>query len=284
MMLIFMTKNMRTPTLFITLTASLLFIACDLQQPASRELGPLPAPPEFSVEEVPGNPNQVVVRLLSTDFFDFIWDLPGGTPKTSKAPVDTIFYQRAGTYPISLHAAHTSGNGTAVSTQTITIAQDATLECNATLRLLTNDCSTQCWKLSPERGSIQVGPVPLSSEWYNSPGLDDAQIDDLWCFNAETGAFIYDNGGETFSVCAGYVSVPDYNIPPNAGFTFSPSASGNAEFMLTLDEGSWMGVEDSGPVYEIVSISENELVMLSPIRPCDGSASPGWFTLTFIKP
>ena len=47
---------------------------------------------------------------------------------------------------------------------------------------------------------------------------------------------------------------------------------------LILPEGAFLGVWDSGPVYDIVSVSETQLVVRSKIINADG-----WFELTFVK-
>ncbi len=271
---------MKYRNLIFVFVACFIF-SCEPKEDAGIDLGPLPEPPTFELEVLASNPNIIVVTSTANGFFDHVWDLPGGTPNRSTLVRDTVFYPSAGNYSITLHASKEGGNGTSSSSQSITIDQDGEAMCDPTTVLLTGDCTTKCWKLSEAPSSIKVGPVPFSAEWFDSPGLDPSQIDDRWCFTFEGGAHEYVNGGVTFSACQGFVEDPNYPIPANVSYLIAPSGSANSEFEILLDEGSWMGIEDTGPTYEIVSISEDEMVLLSPIAPCDGSPSPGWFTITF---
>jgi len=240
-------------------------------------------PPTFELEALASNPNLIVITSTANGFFDHVWDLPGGTPNRSTLSRDTVFYPSAGNYSITLHASKEGGNGTSSTTQAITIDQDAEAVCDDITVLLTGDCTTKCWKLSEEPSSVKVGPVPFSAEWFDSPGIDPAQANDLWCFTFEGGVHEYINGGDTFSACQGFVVDQNYPVPTGVSYLIADSNSSNSELEIILDEGSWMGVEDTGPSYEIVSISEDEMVLLTPIAPCDGAPSPGWFTLTFVK-
>ncbi len=267
--------------LFLFFAFSIL--SCEPKEDMSIDIGELPAPPDFSMEASSENPNMIVLSITSTGFFDLVWDLPGATPNKSVLERDTVFYPLAGNYTVTLHAAKEGGSGTSSATKTITIDQDADIICDPTTALLTGDCTSKCWKLSEDPGSIQVGPTPFSAEWFNSPDIAPAQASDRWCFEFEGGKHQYMNGGVTFSACQGFVEDPNYTVPTNVTYQIIPSGTTNSEFKIVLDDGSWMGVEDSGPEYEIVSITESEMVLLSATLPCDGSPSTGWFTLTFVK-
>jgi len=266
---------------FIYLSMLVFFFACRPEEDTSIDIGSLPDAPQFDVEVLASNPNQVVFTITSNDFFDYVWDIPGGTPDKSSKATDTIFYQQAGNYAITLHAAKEGGSGTSSNTKSIVIEQDAEAMCDEITSVLTAECTEKCWKLSPSPGSVIVGPQPFSAEWYNSPGLDPAQENDRWCLAFEGGSFNYVNGGETFSACQGFIVDPDYPVPAGVSYQILPSSSSNSTLKIVLEEGSWMGVEDTGPEYEIISLTEDELILLTPIKPCDGAPSPGWFTLTF---
>lgn len=268
---------------FLFLSMLLCLFACRPEEDTSIDIGELPQAPEFEIEVLASNPNLVVYNITSDGFFDYVWDLPGGTPDKSTLSSDTVFYQRAGSYAITLHAAKEGGSGTSSNTKAITIEQDAEAMCEGLTSLLTGECMEQCWRLSPDPGSVIVGPQPFSSEWFNSPGLDPAQENDLWCFAFEGGSFTYLNGGETFSACQGFVADPNYQIPDGLTYQVLPSASSNSDLKIILADDFWMGIEDTGPEYEIISLTEEELILLTPIKPCDGTPSPGWFTLTFQK-
>ncbi len=265
---------------FSSIIAICFLTACEPEQDESIDIGALPAAPQFTAEVLTDEPNRVAVAITSDGYFDYVWDAPEALPATSKLVVDTFFYQSAGEHVITLHAAAEGGSGTASSSQTVTILEDAMTVCDETLELLTNNCAIRCWKMSEAPGGVKVGPVPLSGEWYTSPGLDVSQINDRWCFEADGLAHTYDNGGSTFSACQGFVEVANYPIPVGVTYSVLPSSSTFADFEITLSEG-WMGVEDSGPFYEIISISETELTLLTPTKPCDGSPTNGWFTLVF---
>ena len=118
-----------------------------------------------------------------------------------------------------------------------------------------------------------MGPIPYSGEWYTSPDITPAQADDRWCFK-EDGTFIYDNAGASFSSCQGYVEDPNYPIPPVNNWTLGEGKGIDNLDRLNLD-GIWMGVEDSGPTYDMIEVTGNKMMLLTPIRPCDGSPSNG---------
>lgn len=263
----------------------MILLACFACDPDENtiELGALPAAPEINVRLLPEAPNFVEVELLSTTgVYGFIWDAPGGNPDFSQAVKDTIFYVDAGEYDISAHIAAADGNGTATTKETVRIAEDATGVCDDFLEILTGGCATKCWKLSEAAGSVKVGPSELSGEWFTSTGIDETQIDDRFCFTAEGFKYEYRSGDGTFSACAGYVTVQDFPNPPDTKFRTGLSTSEYANIELTFTQEIYLGTEDSGPNYLVASITEEELVLLAPIKPCDGSPSTGWFTYTFL--
>lgn len=262
----------------------LIFIAigCTPQEDEGITLGPQPDAPAFSWQVLEDDPNRVAIHMDAVDVFDFVWALPGGTPNSSTREFDTIFYATAGQYEITLHGSSTSGNGTSSKTEIVTIAQDATIECDENLDLLTDACSSKCWRISEAPGAIVVGPSPLSSEWFSSNGIEPTQADDRWCFVFDGAVWDYQNNGSSFSACQGYVEDPNYPVPTGVSFSLLPSDTEYSEYKIVLNsDDAWMGVEDSGPVYEIVSMTEEELVLLTATKPCDGAPSNGWFTLTF---
>jgi len=237
----------------------------------------LPEKPDFKIEGVDGDPNSFVVTDLSEGNFSRTWDFGVGTPATSTLRSDTVFYNRAGVYDVTLHIASESGGGTAFNTQAITVEMDVE---GCQLLFLNEDCSTKCWRLSGEPGSVKVGPIPFSGEWYTSPDITPTQADDQWCFS-EDGTFEYFNGGASFSACAGFVDIEDYEIPEDMTYTFSPGAGFDGMDRIVISD-LWMGVEDSGNSYDIIEVSEDEIMFLTPTKPCDGAPTNGWFTLTFL--
>ena len=261
-----------------------LGMACNKSEDFSIT-GPVPPAPDFTIEALPDDPNRFVVTDLSSGNFSHLWDFGSeAAPKTSALTQDTIFYAKKGSYTITLHVAAADGNGTNYKEQTITVTEDAPLSCSGDLINLTENCTTKCWRLSNDAGSVSVGPEPLSSAWFSSTGLEPTQLDDQWCLDIENSIFDYQNNGSSFSACQGYVEVADYPIPADALFDYLPGGGyqGADRITLLVDE-SWMGVEDSGPTYDVISVTEQKLVLLAPSIDCDsGGPGDGFFTLTFV--
>lgn len=266
---------------FLFFLTFLAFTACQPEEVAI-ELGELPPTPEISVRQLPESPNFVEIELLSDNVFEFIWDAPGGNPNISREIKDTIFYSAAGNYDISVHITAIGGSGTATNKETVNITADAQGICDDLLDVLTGGCESKCWLLSEAAGSVKVGPSQLSGEWFTSPNIDPAQANDRYCFTADGFSFLKNDGGDTFSACQGYVAVTDYPYAEDISFGLESANSEYAEQQIIFNKPMFIGVEDSGPFYQIVSISEEELVLLAPTAPCDGSPTNGWFTLTLI--
>lgn len=262
----------------------LVLMACDPMIDDDISLGPLPDAPVFSVEMVPGDSNRVVVTDLSTEFFDRLWVLDGGDPVVSKEASDTVFYAKAGTYTIELHASSLTGNGTAVSSQTVTILRDAEVACDDKVSLLTGECGPQarCWTFTDAAGAVSVGPVYGSTEWFSSQegGLQAEQYDDDFCFLFEDRTFIYDNKGLTIDPWAGFVPV-EYD-PPAATWSFKEGTGMNGADQIVLSEGAFMGVWNTDNVLDVIVLTEDELIVRTPLIEEDGSIGEGWFELKFV--
>lgn len=273
--------------IFFLALCSIMIFSCDPYEEDNIDIGQLPEAPTFTMSVDPANANNIIITNTSVGFYDFIWDISGGfgtegVPNVSILETDTVLYPDMGVYDITLHAAKIGGSGTSFSTQSVTIDQDAAILCDEKFELLTGGCTSRCWKLKDANGSIQVGPEQLSAEWFSSTGLEPTQLDDTWCFDFSDFSWTYINNGSSFSACQGFVEDPAYPVPTGVSFTVLNSGTDFSTYKILLSAPVWMGVEDSGPEYEIVSISDTEMVLLSPIATCDGSASPGWFTLTFV--
>ncbi|MEZ4827263.1 MAG: PKD domain-containing protein [Bacteroidia bacterium] len=271
---------------YITLVA-LIFaaIACTPYQDEDIDIGPLPGSPDFSAEVLPDDPNAVVIKGISPGFFSYVWDLPGGAPGRSTQPIDTIVYTKAGTYTITLYAASETGGGTSSVSKTVTIDKDLVIACDSLVSLLTGECQGvgKKWTFSKDAGAVAVGPNPYSTEWYSSPpnGLQPAQYDDVYSFFFDGSVFEYDNNGTTVDPCQGYQALP-FTAPANMQWSLTPGAGVSGETRITLPDEIFMGVMDSGPYYDIISVTENELVLHGPLKPCSPGAT-GWFTLRFVK-
>jgi len=265
--------------LFLLLAAP-AFWACQPYIDEDISLGPLPPPPAFSVEILAEDSNMVVVKNLSEGFFSQYWSLPGGMPNRSTKAIDTVFYRRAGEYTITLYVAQAGGAGTSSASRTVKIENDAVVPCTDEIVLLMGGCEDnnfKCWTFSKAAGAVTVGPTPGSDEWFRSTanGLQDAQYDDAFCFYFNGNRFLYINNGLTVDPWSGYTPVP-YTPPIDHTWTLVPGGGANGETRIILTEGSFMGVWDASNVYDIVTLTETQLVVRSPFL--NGA---GWFELYF---
>ena len=259
----------------------LFLSACDPTIDDDIQIPALPEAPNMSIEVSSDDPNKVIIRDLSDGFFSRVWELPGGTPEISTLAVDTIIYRKAGDYTITLHAAIEGGGGTSVAQENISFEVDAILDCSEESVFLTGGCENllgKCWTFSQVPGAVSVGPDPGSDEWFASreSGLDPVQYDDSFCFTFEGSSFLYRNSGQTIDPFNGFVPV-DFNPPTDLTYFIEAGGGPNGESRIILPEGAFMGVWDSGPIYDILLLTENELVVRSQILGTDG-----WFDLYFV--
>ncbi len=242
---------------------------------------------QMKVTDLGDGSNRFLVEDLTDGSFTRVWDFgDAGSPKSSKNRIDTVQYAKKGEYEIKLFVSASDGSGVATTEQSVLVNEDITVDCEGNFALFTGDCKIGCWKLSPEAGAIRVGPSPLSGEWFTSGSLEATQLDDVWCFDGETFTLDYQNNGSSFSACQGYIEDPNYPVPAPEENSWIYTAGGGLEGVdkISLENDiAWFGTEDSGPEYHIFSISESEMEVVSPIKPCDGSDSPGYFTFLFIK-
>jgi hypothetical protein len=211
-----------------------------------------------------------------------LWDFGNG--QTSDQTSDTAYYPQEGDYTIR-YSVHTAG-GMGQASETINIAQTLELPCEGNLALLTGCENQKTWKISEEIGAISVGPDPYSTEWYASPpaGLETFQYDDRYQFT-EDGVYIYNNNGSTMNPFEGYVET-EIAIDPTSYF-MSEGTGTSGEDQISLSSFSetvcgFMGVWDSGPVYDILELTEDRLVIHGSIQTGDCQQGDGWFTLTFV--
>ncbi len=272
--------------IFPLLAFLLALAACAPFEDSDIELPAPPAAPAFSVAFLSDDSNRVVVTNLSTGFFDYSFDFPGGLPLKSKRTVDTVFFTKAGDFTITLYAAAEGGGGVSQSSQIVHIDKDATALCDPMVSLLTGNCEApgRCWTLTHAAEAVRVGPDPGSEEWYKSPvnGLQDAQYDDKFCFYFEGSHFEYFNNGFSVDPWNGYAVVP-YTPATNLTWFISKGSGDGGKDQIVLPPGTFIGTWDSGPVYDIASLTDTEMVLRSPLRKQDGSPAPGWFEFTLVK-
>ena len=128
---------MRNVIIYLFTGLAIAFTACEPFQEDNIDLGSLPNAPEISWSFVEGDSNRIVVTDLSTGNFNRLWEFPGGTPATSQLKSDTVLYTKAGMYEINLYVSAEGGSGTAFNSAKVEILNDAALECDPTLSLLT---------------------------------------------------------------------------------------------------------------------------------------------------
>lgn len=276
----------------LSVTAFLIVQGC---KPYEEEGIDLPGAPSASINwnfidavdslgQVVGiDSNRVFVSAAPVEgAFLHLWDFGNG--QTSDQTSDTAYYPQEGDYTIS-YSVHTAG-GMGQASATINIAQTLELPCEGNLALLTGCENQKTWKFSDEIGAISVGPDPYSTEWYSSPpaGLETFQYDDRYQFT-EDGVYIYNNNGSTMNPFEGYVET-EIAIDPTAYF-YTEGTGTSGEDQINLSSFSetlcgFMGVWDSGPVYDILELTEDRLVIHGPIQTGDCQQAAGWFTLTFV--
>ena len=269
--------------IFIALTL-LTFTSCDPERDDEFSLLPSPTPPQISVQLLPGDSNRVVISNLSDGNFQNLWDLPGAIPKTSAQDTDTILYTDAGQYTITLYVSKADGSGTVSTSHQITIFKDAPLECSPKLELLTGcGAGGKCWIFTLAGGAIKVGPGYEDFSWYTSPenGLVPAQYDDSYCFTFQDFVFQYNNSGQTVNPWNGYAA-EDYN-PGISEFQFLEGTGTNGRDQIILPDDQFMGTRDTDNVMDVISLTENELIVRGRLRGQNGvPAAEGWFELTFV--
>ncbi len=231
---------------------------------------------DFSWAFVENDSNRVVFTSNSNEGFLHLWEFGNGLTSTLKT--DTAYYPQAGEYTVT-YSVNNAG-GMAQASATINIENTAELPCEGALALLTGCDDQKTWAWSSIAGAISVGPVPYSTEWYTSPagGLVPEQYDDAFQFTFD-GDYVYANNGGTVNPYEGYV-VSALEVP-ELTYTFLEAAGTSGENQIILPSCWFMGVWDSGPVYDIVELTEETLVLHGRIQNGDCTAGDGYFTLTF---
>ena len=275
---------MKKILLFIAFSG-LLFVACKPERDDDIQLPASPAAPAFSVEMVAGDSNRVVIKDLSDGNFQRLWDLPGGTPKTSTKALDTVLFSKAGEYTITLFVSKTDGSGTPSDSKKVTIFIDAPLSCSPKLAMLTGDCAPQgkCWTLTHAAGAVKVGPTYDDFSWFTSPqdGLQAAQYDDGFCFTFANLVFRNKNNGASVNPWNGYQA--EAYSPPPGDFTFLEGTGISGRDQIILPDDQFVGVWDCDNLLDIVKLTATELVVRGRQREQNGAPkAEGWFELHFV--
>lgn len=271
--------------LFLIAITAFLVIGCKPDRDDDFQLGDAAAAPAFSVEVLASDSNRVVIKDLSEGNFQRLWSLPGGTPKTSAKAIDTVFYDKAGEYTITLFVSKSDGSGTPSASKKISITTDAPLTCSPKLALLTGDCGPggKCWTLSHALGAVRVGPTYDDYSWFTSPenGLQSEQYDDGFCFTFD--GFVFQNRNNVASVNPWNGYQAEAYDPGISDFTFLEGTGINGRDQIILADDQFMGVWDCDNVLDVVKMTATELVVRGRQRNQNGTPKPeGWFELSFV--
>ena len=217
--------------LFFLLTMALGLLACDPDIDDKTALGDLPSEVTFSVTPDPVLANTFILKNETAGAFIYQWDLGNGIQKTGESI--SAFYQKKGDYSVKLTVANNGGY--ASGTKTISVSQDAALDCdnNEVLKFLSN-CNTKTWKLNPDKGALWVGPADLSQTWWQNEltelAVRPCAWNDEWTFNSDL-SMIYDTKGDMWA--EDYMGFNFLCINENElSEALKPWASGNHHFSI----------------------------------------------------
>lgn len=137
-----------------------LFTQCNPYQEAKVDIG---EPPVASFSVTPdAEQNYFNLTATTPGAFMYDWDLGNGL--TAEGKEVRAFYQKQGSYQVTLTVF--SKGGHSITSQTITVDQDVSLPCQGAIEDLTN-CSSKSWVLDPSGGALVVGP-PDGSVWWEA--------------------------------------------------------------------------------------------------------------------
>jgi PKD repeat protein len=259
--------------------------ACAPTRDDEFQLTETPNAPSFTIQTLSTDPNQIIIKDLTSGGFQRVWDLPGANPNTSTLELDTIQYAKAGAYLITLHVSKSDGSGSSSVSQTVNIAADAPLICSPKLALLTGDCTPlgKCWTLSRAPGAVKVGPTYDDFSWFTSvaDGLQASQYDDGFCFTFENLVFENKNNGASVNPWNGYQA--EAYQPGMSTFKYLEGSGTLGRDQILLDDSQFMGVWDCDNLLDILSLSESQLTVRGRQREQNGTPkTEGWFQLTFV--
>jgi len=245
---------------FYFLISCFVLISCDPSLDDKTALGDLPSPSFDIIEGSDGN----TFTLVNTtpDVFIVNWDIEG-VGSLEGEEVDVVISNQ-GVYLATLTVFNQGGS--ASTTKSIMVAEDATNPCEGNLELLT-DCGTKAWVLAPEAGALHVGPDLVASFYSNSE--DEVteracQFDDEFIFS-EDGTFEYKNNGDFWadSDANGNVTPAELGVSvgcnPSTAWPDSFISWDSAVNSFTIDdnnlrvigEGAWIGLYKVGTSSEV---------------------------------
>ena len=267
------TNNLYIFSLLISLGA---LGACDPMEDNDHSLGNAPQESQlaFSVTPQSGQPNIVVLKNESSVAGVAVWNLGNGA--TGKGSTVTAQYPFAGTYEITMTLS-TQGGSVSVSHQLVIADDDMALLNTPMYNALTggaDNLAGKTWVFDQyHEGHFGVGPADAATpEWWSCPpeGKEGCSLYSQQFTFTQVGVKLeWKNNGYVYTNAAGlaalggeYVEDPggagDYDVAftPAATYTFSLD---EASKTLTLKNGAFFGHYAGTGVYEIISLTDDEL-------------------------
>lgn len=181
--------------LLIAGMAAMVITGCSPDE-HNAELGALPDA-AFTATPIPGMVNRYLLESTSSNTTQWRWDNGDGSGARFGSEEDTAYFPSAGTYTIKLLAMGRGGMDSA--SQTVTVSADDPNGCVGLKAALTG-CGTKTWKIKPAAASLRVGPVDLTSIWWENPASDitarPCTFNDRFTFTAVGAVYTFDNQGD----------------------------------------------------------------------------------------
>lgn len=276
-------------TYMAVLVAASIMPACTPDE-IEDGLGPAPQSDmvKFTATPTTDNKNIITFTNETPGAFKAIWDFGNGNGAEGNQ-VNGAF-PTAGTYTVKL-TVFTKGGYTS-NTKTVTIEQtNYSMLDREDYNFLSggaSDADGKTWVFDKEmKGHLGVGDASLSPptpNWWAAGANDKAGVglyDDEMTFKLQGFAYTYQNNGTTYSnkdyasELGGTNASEDVtvNYTPPANQTWSITEE-NGKKYLTLSNKGFMGYYVGESRYQILSLSENELYLMSSQKGAPGNA---WF-------
>ncbi|AHM60809.1 pkd domain containing protein [Flammeovirgaceae bacterium 311] len=264
---------------FIWVLALQVFLSgCDRFQEEDFSLGAPPTAQDAVFTYEPSAENENIINFTSPSTGAFIknWDFGNGT-KAQGNSVTGVFPLQ-GTYEVTLTVF--SSGGSVSSTQTVEIAEtDPTLLDLPVYNLLTggNDRPEgKTWVIDAARaGHFGLGPnTDFAPIWYAAGANEKAGgglyndkytfVLDGFRFDMETEGDVYLNGGQQGEFSGATASpvgdfMAPYTAPDDLQWSVTEDSEGNQ--FITISQGGFIGYYTGVRTYQIMTLTENELVI-----------------------
>ncbi|MCX2739990.1 PKD domain-containing protein [Pontibacter anaerobius] len=287
-----MRYNIFISNIYSILAALLLtgmFTACT-PEGNDAELAPAPSSEMVQFTATPSDDNANIITFTNQTpgAFKAIWDFGNGAVAEGQQVQGAFAVE--GEYTVKL-TVFTSG-GYAMSTKTITIAETNVSMLNREdYNFLTggaDDADGKTWVIEKEfKGHLGIGdataPTPTPNWWSAGPN-EKAGVglyDDEMTFKLEGFSYTYKNNGDTYSnkdyasELGGTNASQDVTVSytPPTNQSWSITEEGGKKY-LTLSNNGFLGYYVGVNKYQILTLGENELYLMSSQKGVPGNA---WF-------